>query len=153
MDGDGVEELPNRDDDRDLAIITPRLLFKNPKEIALLVAVARTQGDVLFVQRLRRVWLSVEDDPKKRRQDFQANDFQSILCGERLSSEQIWCVDGRQDSEPRPPVGEPNEEEEVAEGRLFKNKPRSATAKVKDIYHSFSRRVTWSSHDDRLVKK
>ena len=123
VDGIGHQGLPTGANGRGLAIIAPRLLFTNPKEIALLVAVAREQGDLLFVKRLRRVWLNVEDDGEKIdqwRKDFKADNVGSILCGERLSSEQKWCVDGRQDPKPRPPIGEPDDGEEPSKGRWLR---------------------------------
>lgn len=84
-------------DRRDLAVIAPRLPVLDPKEIALLVAVKKRSHDLLTAEVLHRVWISAESDPekiKKFRDDFLAAKDGERLWGEKLPSEQRWCVDG-----------------------------------------------------------
>lgn len=88
---------------RDLAIIAPQLQASGAKEIGLLVEIAREQSSILFVEILHRIYINAESEPKViqgLRAKFLEPDFGFLLCGERLSPEQHWCVDGRDDSEP-----------------------------------------------------
>ena len=89
-----------------LAIIAPQLSEFNAKEIGLLVEISRAQGSILFVEVLRRIYINGEGDPskiKKLRDRFLKPDFGSMICGERLPSDQHWCVDGREDGETKKP--------------------------------------------------
>lgn len=89
--------------DRTLAIIAPQLPPVNSREIALLVAFVRREANILFVEILHRVWISVESDPntiKELQFKFRTAQCGGMSCGELLSAEQIWCVDG-------PPVTQP----------------------------------------------
>ena len=91
-----------RKQSRDLAIIAPQLLASNAKEIGLLVEISREQSSILFVEILRRIYINGESDPKviqDLRAKFLKPDFGFMLCGERLASDQHWCVDGRDDSQ------------------------------------------------------
>ena len=91
-----------RKQSRDLAIIAPQLLTSNAKEIGLLVEVSREQGSILFVEILHRIYINGESDPmviRDLRAKFLEPDFGSMICGERLPSDQHWCVDGREDGE------------------------------------------------------
>lgn len=103
----GPRMTRERDNSRSLAIIAPQLMFTNGNEIALLVAIAREQDSIFFVEILRRVWISIEGDLEKTRQwrsDFENAKYDSIFSGERLSREQHWCVDRQQDSQPTYPI-------------------------------------------------
>ena len=92
-----------RNKSRDLAIIAPQLSASNAKEIGLLVEISREQSSILFVEVLRRIYINGESDPKvihKLRTEFLEPDVGLMLCGERLPSDQHWCVDGRLESKP-----------------------------------------------------
>ncbi|KAG8527694.1 uncharacterized protein KY384_007848 [Bacidia gigantensis] len=143
---DEKEPLPHRSRDRsrELAIVAPQLLASNPKEIGLLVAIAREQDGILFVEILHRIYISVEGDAEKIRvwrNDFLAEDFGSLSCGERLSTEQHWCIDGQQDNQPlKSFITNGN-------GELIKplsNKNRSFTEsfglRVSNTFHSITKR-------------
>ena len=91
-----------RKQSRDLAIIAPQLVASNAKEIGLLVEISREQGSILFVEILHRIYINGESDPmviRGLRAKFLEPDFGSMICGERLPSDQHWCVDGREDGE------------------------------------------------------
>ena len=92
-----------RKQSRDLAIIAPQLSESNAKEIGLLVEVSREQGSILFVEILHRIYINGESDPMKiqdLRAKFLEPNFGFMMCGERLPSDQHWCVDGRETKEP-----------------------------------------------------
>ena len=91
---------------RDLAIIAPQLSASSTKEIGLLVEVTREQSSILFVEILHRIYINGESDPlviRDLRAKFLEPDFGSMICGERLPSNQHWCVDGREDGETKKP--------------------------------------------------
>ena len=95
------QHLRTRKQSRDLAIIAPQLLASNAKEIGLLVEISREQSSILFVEILHRIYINGESDPKviqSLRDEFLKPDFGFMPCGERLPSDQHWCVDGRDDS-------------------------------------------------------
>ncbi len=100
-DNDDFQHLRTRKQSRDLAIIAPQLLASNAKEIGLLVEISGEQSSILFVEILRRIYINGVSDPKViqgLRAKFLEPNFGFMLCGERLPSNQHWCVDGRDDS-------------------------------------------------------
>ena len=115
----GYQMTRERRNSRELAIIAPQLMFTNGTEIALLVAIAREQDGIFFVEILRRVWISIERDlekTKRWRSDFENAKYDSIFSGERLPPEQHWCVDRRQDSQPTHPINHHEFDEDDEEG-------------------------------------
>ena len=88
---------------RDLATIAPQLLATNAKEIGLLVEITREQSSILFVEILQRIYINGESDPnvmQDQKTKFLEPSSEPMFCGERLPSDQHWCVDGRDDAPP-----------------------------------------------------
>ena len=113
---------------RNLAIIVPQVLASNAKEIGLLVDISREQSSILFVEILHRIYISVESDPKviqRKRAEFLRPDFSFMLCGEKLPSDQHWCVDGRADSDPVEYVGTDEDVDTKKQGRDLKREETS----------------------------
>ncbi|ERF74627.1 hypothetical protein EPUS_00757 [Endocarpon pusillum Z07020] len=91
--------LDRKVSNRELAIIVPHLL-PSIREIALLVTIAKKHDGIFFVEILTRIWMSLERDPemiKALRVNIRKANFGIMWAGEKLSDEQVWCVDGRQD--------------------------------------------------------
>ncbi|KAF7502794.1 hypothetical protein GJ744_005053 [Endocarpon pusillum] len=86
--------------DRELAVIMPHLLPSH-REIALLVAIAKKHDGIFFVEILTRIWVSLERNQEKIKElsaNMRKANFGTMWAGEKLSDEQVWCVDGKQDS-------------------------------------------------------
>jgi hypothetical protein len=122
-----AEEEKNLTRSRTLAIIAPQLPPVNLKEIALLVAIVKKEANILFVEILHRVWINVESDPKALKElqrNFRTAQCGGMPCGELLSAEQIWCVDGP--PVPQPVVtDEPHEDSPTFIGRILGSRSRT----------------------------
>ena len=122
-----------RKQSRDLAIIATQLSSSNAREIGLLVEISREQSSILFVEILHRVYIKGESDPnviQNLRAKFLEPDFGFMLCGERLPSDQHWCVDGRDDSRP---TGSPTTDDNGE----FKKPKRSRTTSISSQLERF----------------
>ena len=123
---------------RNLAIVVPQVLASNAKEIGLLVEISREQSSILFVEILHRIYINGESDPKViqwLRAEFLKPDFGSMLCGEKLPSDQHWCVDGGADPEAVGSFGTDEDIEPENQGRGFR---RRKTAPIQ----GFRKRMT-----------
>jgi hypothetical protein len=92
--------------DKSLAIITMSQKMRTAPQIALLVAIHRVEGRTLYVRIVKRVWICTETKPSRidlLQKMFRATMSQAI-CGESLTSEQKWCVDGPECENPEPSI-------------------------------------------------
>lgn len=84
-------------DPRSLAIIALRLDVRQPREIALLVAIESEPKAPYHVEVLYRVWLSKERTHKNLttyEKKFHGN-LPDIFCGERQEVSTVWCIKGK----------------------------------------------------------
>ena len=134
-----------RKQSRDLAIIAPQLLSSNAKEIGLLVEISREQSSILFVEILHRIYINGESDPneiQRLRTEFLKPDFGFMLCGERLPSDQHWCVDGRDDLQP---TGSSTTDEDDETKKLW----RSQTPRLVKTVTGLLKKVRTTKKSDR----
>lgn len=121
--------MEHRVKDRELAVIMPHLLPSHG-EIALLVTIAKKHDGIFFVEILTRIRMSLERDQRKIQKlslNIQKANFGIMWAGEKLADQQVWCVDGRQDSGFLPSSISDDAPEEPARRQFVTSKSRTWT--------------------------